>query len=63
MDDAPKRRGETRHTSLRLPDPERELLTRLSAHLGLRKTAVVVLALRQLALREGVSLPKQHAAA
>ncbi len=41
-----------RPTSFRLSDEARELLTRLEAHYGLTKTAVVEMAVRELARQD-----------
>jgi hypothetical protein len=44
-------------TSLRLPEPVRQLWDDLAAHMGINKTAVFVVALREKAQKEGVLLP------
>jgi antitoxin component of RelBE/YafQ-DinJ toxin-antitoxin module len=60
MADARDRRGETPHTSFRLPATERRILAVLADQLGLTRTKVMMLALRQLARREGVPLKAER---
>lgn len=43
-----------RATSLRLSDKARELLVKLSKELGISQTAVLEVAIRRLAIQEGV---------
>ena len=51
----------TRPTSLRLSEDGKQLRKLLAKKLGLSESAVVELAIRKLAEREGVSLPSQRA--
>lgn len=58
MADAREPRGETPHTSFRLDPIHRLLLTRLARHLASTRTEVIKEALRLLARREKIPMPK-----
>jgi predicted DNA-binding protein len=49
-----------RQTSFRLPDTDDRLLTILSEKKGINKTSIIILALREMAAREGVPIPTKE---